>query len=149
MKHALPILIETAQAARDRQTALLGQAQLAAGQAQATQQRLHQFRTDYLARAPAANLARSDGQSLAQYQLFFGRLDAAIALQQQEIELRLAEVAAKQALLVRCNQRLLAFETLARRRASERDLLEQRRQQSESDEFAARVAAGMALDGVE
>ena len=149
MKHALPILIETAQAARDRQAAILGHAQLAAGHAQATLQRLHQFRTDYLARSPAANLARSDGQSLAQYQLFFSRLDDAITLQQQEIELRLAQVAAKHALLVRCNQRLLAFETLARRRASERELLELRRQQSESDEFAARVAAGMALDGLE
>ena len=145
MKYALPILIETARAARDRQAASLAQAQLAAGQAQTTLQRLRQFRTDYLARSPAASLGRSDGQALAQYQLFFSRLDDAIALQQQEIELRQARVTVQQAQLVQRHQRLLAFETLAQRRASECETRELRRLQSESDEFAARVAGRAAL----
>jgi flagellar protein FliJ len=146
MKHALPTLIETARTARDRQTTILAQAQLAASQAENTLERLGQFRSDYLGRAPAATRASSDGQTLAQYQLFFSRLDEALALQRQEVERRLARVALQQEQLVRCQQRLLAFEALARRRESERQMREARRQQSETDEFAARVAARAALE---
>lgn len=140
MKHALPALIDTARSARDRETAILVQVQHAAAQAQSTLQRLAQYRTEYLARSPAATGAPSDAQSLAQYQLFFSRLDEAIALQHQEIERRAARVASQQAVLQRCQQRLLAFETLARRREMERQASELRRQQNETDEFAARVA---------
>lgn len=146
MKHALPALIETARSARDRETAILVQTQHAAGQAQATMQRLAQYRTEYLARSPAATGAPSDAQSLAQYQLFFTRLDEAIAMQHQEIEWRTARVVSQQAVLLRCQQRLLAFETLARRQELERQAAEMRRQQIETDEFAARVAGRGVLE---
>ncbi len=146
MKDVLPILIETARATRDRQAANLAQAQLALAQAHATLERLRQFRSEYLARSPAARLGRCDGQALSQYQQFFSRLDDAIAQQQRETELRQARLDAQQAQLVRCHQRLLAFETLASRRACEREKREMRRLQGEADEFAARVAGRAALE---
>jgi flagellar export protein FliJ len=146
MRDVLPILIETARAVRDRQSAVVAQARLACGQAQSTLQQLRQFRVEYLARSPAATLGHTNSQALSQYQRFFSRLDEAIALQLQEIDLREARVAAQQAQLVQCHQRLLAYETLDRRYAAEREAHELHRLQDEADEFAARVAGRAALE---
>ena len=93
MKHVLPLLIERAQAVRDRQAQLLRQAQQSAAQAQSTLQRLDAFRGECLSRSAAAQLGHTDGNSLAGYQQFVGRLDEAIGMQGQEATLREAQAA--------------------------------------------------------
>ncbi|HZY19159.1 MAG TPA: flagellar export protein FliJ [Ramlibacter sp.] len=141
MQHVLPLLIEQAQAARDQQSVRLKQAQQAVQQAQATLQRLLEFRAECLSRSPAATLGRGDGGQLADYQRFVSRLDEAIAMQRREAQAREGVVGQQQQLLVQCQQRMLAFETLSRRQAQQRDRREQRRGQREADEFAARAVA--------
>lgn len=139
MDHVLPHLIEAARNARDRQAAQLRQAQGAVQQAQATLQRLAQFRADYLARSAAATLGTTDGPALQRYQRFLARLDEATVMQQRELQAREQRVQREQQALVGQQQKLLAYETLVRRRAQERERRVQRREQRESDEFAARA----------
>jgi len=140
MDHVLPLLIERAAALRDRQIAAMQHAQLAAGQAGATLTRLQSFRNDCLARSAAGTLARTNADALAGYQQFVTRLDDAIGLQSRETDARLARAGEQRALLADCERKLLAFETLRRKRATARNAREQRMLQRESDEFAARAA---------
>ena len=146
MKHALPLLIERAQAARDQQAARTRQARQSATQAQATLQRLQAFRGECLARSPAAVGGSADGASLAGYQQFVTRLDEAIGMQGQEAGLRERMADEQQRQLLQHQQRLLAFQTLARRQAQQQAHREQRLDQRTSDEFAARAAAAHQQD---
>jgi flagellar FliJ protein len=141
MKHVLPLLIERAQAVRDRQAQLLRQAQQSAAQAQTTLQRLDAFRVECLSRSAAAQLGRTDATSLAGYQQFVGRLDDAIGMQGQEATLREAQAAEQQQRLLAQQRRVLAFESLARRDAQRQGRREQRQDRLEADEFAARANA--------
>lgn len=141
MKHALPLLLQSAATARDQQSAALAQARQAQAQAQSTLERLSEFRADCLARSAAGTLRGSDGGAMRDYQRFVDRLDEAITMQQHELARRAERVAGEQQRLQRCQQRLLAFETLQRREAQAAAAREQRREQRESDEFAARAIA--------
>ena len=141
MKHVLPLLIERAQAVRDRQAQVLRQAQQSAAQARTTLDRLDAFRAECLSRSAAAQLGRSDGASLAGYQQFVGRLDDAIGMQGQEAALRDAQAAEQQLRLQQQQRRVLAFESLARREAQRQGRREQRQDRIAADEFAARAAA--------
>jgi flagellar FliJ protein len=141
MQKVLPMLIDQARTVRDQQAARLQQAQGALQQAQGTLERLHAFRIECLARSPAAVLGRSDGAGLADYQRFVTRLDEAIAAQRQQAELRQAAMLKQQQVLQQAQQRLLAFDTLDRRYATQRAARELRHEQRQSDEFAARATA--------
>jgi flagellar FliJ protein len=139
MRAVLPLLIERAEAARDAQSVRLRQAQQAQAQAQGTLERLQAFRQECLARSPAA-LGRGDGAGMADYQRFVSRLDEAIGLQAQDVDARRQQAEHQQRLLAECQQRLLAFQTLDRRQAQQRQARELRRDQRAADEFAARAA---------
>jgi len=141
MRYALPILISTAEAARDQQAAGLARAREAARQAQATLERLRAFRTECLARSPAGRLGASDGLGLQTYQGFVTRLDEALVLQQGEAERREHAAGEQLAQLQRCQQRLAALQALQRRDALQAQARAQRREQHEADEFAARAYA--------
>jgi len=141
MRHVLPLLIERAQAARDRQVQVLRQAQQSAAQAHSTLDRLGAFRGECLSRSAAAQLGATDGASLAGYQRFVGRLDDAIGMQAQEATLRDAQAAEQQRRLLEQQRRVLAFESLARRDALQRSRREQRGERLAADEFAARATA--------
>lgn len=141
MKHALPLLLHSAASARDQQSAVLAQARQAQAQAQSTLERLREFRADCLARSAAGTLRGSDGAALRDYQRFVDRLDEAIAIQQHELARRAERVAGEQQRLQHCQQRVLAFEALQRREAQAAAARAQRREQRESDEFAARAIA--------
>ena len=141
MQHALPLLIDTAMAARDQQSAALGQAQQAVQQARATLQRLREFRAECLARSAAGTLGKATSQSLQDYQQFVARLDEAISMQLQLVSERESLATAQQVKLMRCQQRLLAFETLSKRDKQQQLMREQRRDQHTCDEFAARASA--------
>lgn len=146
MKHALPRLIETAEAARDQASAALAQVRQAVAQAATTLQRLQDFRAECLSRSAAGTLGATDGAGLQGYQRFVGRLDEAIALQQQEVRRREARVQEQQLRLQECQRKLMAFQALQRREADAANARAQRREQREADEFAAR-AFGRSLGG--
>ncbi|MBC7604588.1 MAG: flagellar export protein FliJ [Ramlibacter sp.] len=146
MKHVLPSLIDTARKLRDRDAALLRQSQQVVQQATATMRRLDEFRTDCLQRSAAGTLGRADAQSLGDYQRFVARLDQAIAQQRGEVTRRSDAVRMQQDRLVHTQQRLLAFETLSRRYEKQREARDLRREQSMSDEFAARALARFAQE---
>ena len=139
MDKVLPLLIEGAETARDRQAQALAQAQRAIAAAHATLQRLTDFRAGCIARSPAATLARADGESLSAHHLFLGRLDQAIAVQHEEIAACEREAQAQHAKLLACQQRVLALDTLRQRRLRERETRAGRKAQRDADEFAARA----------
>lgn len=141
MDKVLPILTERATTARDQQAVRMREAAGLLQQAGATLDRLQEFRTDCIARSPTARGGSPDGQSMADYQRFLGRLDEAITLQQQECVRRQERSAAVQQALIENQKRLMAFETLARRRGALRLLKDSRVAQRMSDEFAARAAS--------
>jgi flagellar protein FliJ len=140
MDHVLPVLIRNAVAARDRQQALSRVAAAAQRQAGVTLERLQQFRGDCLARSPAASQRAVDAQALIDYQHFVARLDDAIAMQGQECSrgAQRSEFARQQ--LLESQRRLMSFESLVKRRAQTQAAAQGRRDQRDTDEFAARAA---------
>ncbi|WP_298927190.1 flagellar export protein FliJ [uncultured Ramlibacter sp.] len=140
MDKVLPLLTDTALKARDKQTLMVRDAAVAVQQADATLRNLQQFRTELLARAPGSRGSPADAQSLLDHQAFVVRLDEAIAMQTLERLRRQERCDAEQQRLIEQQQRLMAFQTLARRRAASHQLKESRRAQSDSDEFAARAS---------
>jgi len=145
MKHALPLLLQSAASARDRQAAVLAQARQAVAQAQATLDRLEGFRAECLARSAAGTLRTTGAEALREYQRFVERLDEAVAMQRNELDARAQRAAAEHDRLLRCQQRLLAFEALREREARAAAARAQRREQRESDEFAARAIARLGI----
>jgi hypothetical protein len=77
----------------------------------------------------------------ADYQRFVTRLDDAITSQHHEVTVRQSGAAQQQQVLQQAQQRLLAFDTLARRHARQQATRELRREQHQADEFAARASA--------
>ncbi|CAN5611382.1 N/A [soil metagenome] len=140
MNKLLPLLINRAETARDRQAALARDAANAAQQTQATLVRLEDFRGESLERSPASLGRHADAQALGDYQRFVSRLDDAIAMQRQECQRREERSAAGQQRLIEEQRKLMAFETLLRRRAAAAGIKQGRRAQSDADEFAARAA---------
>lgn len=140
MDQVLPLLIGQAQVRRDQTAALACDAALASRQGQATLEQLRQFHGDCLTRSPGAGGGHADGQSLIDYQNFVSRLDEAITLQLQECQRRQERAAARQEQLLESQQRLMAFEALAQRRAAARSAKDSRAQQRDADEFGARAA---------
>ena len=118
MNKLLPLLINRAEIARDRQAALAREAANAALQTQATLVRLEDFRGESLDRSPASLGSHADAQALGDYQRFVSRLDDAIAMQRQECQRREERSAAGQQRLIEEQRKLMAFETLLRRRAA-------------------------------
>ena len=144
MDAVLPLLIERAQAARDRMAAEARQSAQALQQSQATLERLRQFRAEYLARSPATRGGAVSPQVLVDWQRFLARLDDAIRLQAQECEHRRQVDDVRRRQLGEGQRRLMAFETLDRRRAAVREIAQGRRAQRDADEFAARAARAAA-----
>jgi flagellar FliJ protein len=138
MFEALSLLIDAASAERDRQAALLASAREAQGRSEATLQRLHEFRGECLARSAAGRRGQGDAASLQTYQLFVGRLDEAIRLQHADLASRVRKGEEQLQQLQQVQQRLLALQALAARNAQELRVREQRREQRDCDEFAAR-----------
>ncbi|MGE4243976.1 flagellar export protein FliJ [Ramlibacter sp.] len=139
LDRTLPLLIERAVAARDREAQALAQTQRREAAAAERGEQLCNYRVQYLARSPAATGASVSGDALASRQRFIAKLDEALAIQKDDLSMRARETAAQHARLLQCQQALLALQTLQRRREAQRDLRLARGAQREADEFAARA----------
>lgn len=135
----MPLLIEQARKRRDEQSARAQAALQGVHQALGTLRQLQDFRTDYLRRSPASSGQAMHVDRLQDFQRFLARLEQAIGQQRQEVERRQQVQAEAQRFLAEDQRRLMAFETLASRQAQERERLARRREQRETDEFAARA----------
>lgn len=135
----MPLLIEQARKRRDEQSARVQAASQGVQQALGTLRQLQDFRADYLRRSPASAGQSMHVERLQDFQRFLARLEEAIGQQQQELSRRQQQLADAQAFLAEDQRRLMAFETLATRQADELERLARRREQRESDEFAARA----------
>lgn len=139
MNHALPLLIDAAEAARDQHAARGARARQAVAQANGTLQRLQDFRVECLARSAAGTLGRTHGAALQDHQRFVAKLDEAIGLQAHEVRRCEQHADQLQGLLQRSQQRVLALHALRERQARTAAARATRREQRDADEFAARA----------
>jgi len=137
-----PLLILLGQHERQRDAALTGhQRALAASSAAADQaEQLRSYRRDYEQRWSAQFCREGKIELVRCYQSFVERLTQAV-----EQQTRIAEHAAAQAeralvALRECELRCASVRKLIERRTQEQRLAADRRDQKQSDEFAARVA---------
>ncbi|MBL0421454.1 flagellar export protein FliJ [Ramlibacter sp. AW1] len=143
MQASLAVIIERSREARDQRVSQAHAAGMAVQQAQAVLQQLQGYRLDYLRRSPSAPGLRVRVEQLVEFQRFVAKLDEAIGLQGQELALRRQRELESQRLLAEAQRRLLAFEALLARHADERARLARRREQRDTDEFAAQAARRM------
>lgn len=146
MERVLTTLIEGARLARDRQSVAVRTAVGMAEQARHTLDRLDQYRGECLARSPAVAGGMPDREMLLDYQRFVGRLDQAIGLQGHEHQVREGHLEAAQLKLLDHQRRLMALETLVKRRAAAKAVKAARQDQRDTDEFAARAVRRLDQD---
>jgi flagellar protein FliJ len=137
----LSLLIDRAASDRDDE---MQQAHAALRQAQESGQMLHRLQTfhaDFLRRAPGVQAKPFAITTLEERQIFHKALDQAIDIQQHACEDRNLANEQAQARLVERQKRLLALQSLHTRQKAAQQTLEVRREQRESDAWAARSAA--------
>ena len=134
----LSLLIDRAEAERDHE---MVQANSARGLALESSQmlgRLQMFRTDFLQRAPGTSAQPFAITTLEERQKFTNALGQAIHIQQDACADRDRANAQAQAQLVERQKRLLALQSLHTRQKVAQQTLQVRRDQRESDAWAAR-----------
>lgn len=139
MRKSLPLLIEHARTARDQAAGRNEAALAAVRESDATVERLEQYRLEYLSAAPGTTGNSVSALSLASFHDFVARLDMAIGLQKHESKKRSSLAAQATQLLMEKQQRLFAFEALMARNNAAIQQVAARKEQSNSDEFAARL----------
>lgn len=137
---ALHILIELAGTESDDAARRLGQAVRTGEEAEQKLSLLVQYRDDYATRLQngmGAGLAAADYRN---YQNFIDKLDQAIHGQQLVVEQAQQRIGAERAAWQACERKRLSYGTLADRAQQREALREQRRDQKQTDELAARQA---------
>jgi flagellar FliJ protein len=135
----LHTVLGQAEAERDRALTAMRLAEDLAQQRQVQAQQLQAYRSEYQQRWSGQFSRRGTMEIVQCYQSFMQRLDEALAQQQQQ-------AAAAQAQAQQARQRLLAAETrvasvrkLMERRQAEHRLLQERREQRQTDETAQQI----------
>lgn len=134
-------LIERVESERDSERAHAHQARRQAEEAHNTLVRLQAFRQDFLCRAPGAQSAPVHAESLQGRQQFTLAIGQAIGAQQQACAERDQQRDRAQAVLMERQKRLLALQSLHQRQADAQHALQLRRDQKESDAWAARATS--------
>lgn len=134
----LETLIELAQGRVDDATRRLGQ--LLAGERSADERLrlLTQYRMEYRERYLAAARQGIGPDGLRNFTAFIGKLDEAIAQQQQVLEEQRRATQAGQQQWMSERNRLRAFDTLSQRQQQQEQQRENRLEQRQSDEHAAK-----------
>ncbi len=136
MSDALHTVVELAERQRDAARAALMQAESQSNRALAQMDQLRAYQGDYRARAPGTTGLAAPIELLRCHQGFMGRLDQALAQQQQAVEKCHAELLRRRELLQQAELKLASARKLLERRAAERQRAESRREQQRSDEAA-------------
>jgi len=100
---------------------------------------LTQYRDDYAQRCEADMANGIVAVQFNNFQMFMGKLDAAIAGQRQVVDDFTRRVDQARAVWIACEQKKLSYSTLGERAARQVLQVENKREQKASDEFAART----------
>lgn len=136
---ALDTLIELATQQTDEAAKRLGRAIRNGEDAQQKLQLLLQYREDYLARFQTTLQAGLTTASYRNYQHFIDKLDDAIAGQQKVVQDAQRRVTRERGAWQESERTRMSYDTLATRAEKVRQLKEARRDQKQTDEYAARL----------
>ncbi|HEX7633649.1 MAG TPA: flagellar export protein FliJ [Noviherbaspirillum sp.] len=135
---ALDTLIDLATKETDEAAKRLGRAVRVSEEAEQKLQLLLQYRDDYIARFQSNMQAGLSIAGYRNYQLFLDKLDEAINGQQKIIQDAQRRVGTERGAWQSSERKRISFDTLATRAEKAYQLKETRREQKQTDEFAAR-----------
>ncbi|HJV52679.1 MAG TPA: flagellar export protein FliJ [Noviherbaspirillum sp.] len=136
---ALDTLIELATQQTDEAAKRLGRAIRNGEDAEQKLQLLLQYRDDYMARMQATLQAGLTASSYRNFQLFIDKLDDAIKGQQRVVQDAQRRVTRERGAWQDSERKRMSYDTLATRAEKVQQLKEARRDQKQTDEFAARL----------
>lgn len=137
---ALETLIGLAQRDTDAAAKKLGAALAAVDEAQQKLTMLHGYRDDYAGKLEAAQMHGITPQAYHNFVAFMGKLDNAINGQREVLKHAEAKGAMAKTTWQACERKRLSYRTLSERAAADTLRLENKRDQKQMDEHAARQA---------
>lgn len=123
----------------DEATEALAKAMKLANEAQAKQDMLNEYRMDYVKNLNKILEAGMGAEAYQNFQNFFGKLDQAIAGQQEVVELANQQVKIQKQLWQESQRKKLSYEVLSDRTEKRVLKVEQKKDQKMMDEFAMRI----------
>jgi len=135
---ALETLIELAQRETDDAAKRLGKCIAAAEEAEKKLALLLQYRDDYAARFQQDLRSGLSASGYHNFQVFMGKLEQAVAGQQQMVKDAHERVERERAAWQACERKRMSYGTLAERAEKTEQRRENRREQKQMDEHAAR-----------
>jgi flagellar FliJ protein len=138
-KSALDTLIELATAQTDEAAKRLGNAIRATDRAEKKLELLQKYRDDYSGRFEAKMAQGVSPMGYRNFQAFIGKLDEAIAGQQQVMLDAEQGVVRERGVWQDSERKRMSYDTLANRQMQQELKLENRRDQKQNDEYAARA----------
>lgn len=136
---ALETLIELATKQSDDAAKRLGKAVRAGDDAQQKLQLLMQYRDDYAARLRSSAATGLTASGYRNFQMFLDKLDDAIASQQRAVQDAQRRVSNERNAWQSSERKRMSYDTLATRAMNAQLLKQARREQKQTDEFAARA----------
>jgi flagellar FliJ protein len=136
---ALDTLIELTTKQSDEAAKRLGKAVKAGDDAQQKLQLLMQYRDDYAARLRSSAATGLTASGYRNFQMFLDKLDDAIASQQRVVQDSQRRVSNERTAWQSSERKRLSYDTLATRAMNAQLLKQARREQKQTDEFAARA----------
>ncbi|HEX2603708.1 MAG TPA: flagellar export protein FliJ [Oxalicibacterium sp.] len=135
---ALETLIELASRDTDEAAKRLGKCVAAAEEAEKKLALLTQYREDYAQRFQQSLTAGLSANGYHNYQVFLGKLEQAIAGQQLVVKDAHQRVEKERAAWQACERKRMSYDTLATRAQKAQQVKENKRDQKQMDEHAAR-----------
>ena len=135
---AIDTLIELATKETDEAAKRLGRAVRAGDEAEQKLAMLLQYREDYMARLQANLLSGLCAAGCRNFQLFLAKLDDAIAGQQKIVQDAQKRLNNERSAWQGSERKRMSYDTLAQRALKQQQLKETKRDQKQTDEFAAR-----------
>lgn len=135
---ALDTLIELATKATDEASRRLGQAVRSTEDAEQKLALLLQYRDDYATRFQSSMMSGLTASGYRNFQLFLGKLEEAINGQQRVVQDAKRRVNTERSAWQNCERTRMSYDTLAARALKQQMQKEARREQKQTDEFAAR-----------
>lgn len=135
---ALDTLIELASKETDEAAKRLGRAIRNGEDAEQKLQLLFQYRDDYMERFHRNLQSGLSASGYRNFQLFLDKLDEAIKGQQRVVQDAQQRVSRERGSWQSCERKRMSYDTLATRALKVQQLKETRREQKQTDEFAAR-----------
>lgn len=124
----------------DEATEALAKAMKLANEAQAKKEMLNEYRLDYVKNLNKILEAGMGAEAYQNFQNFFGKLDQAIAGQQEVVELANQQVKVQKQLWQESQRKKLSYEVLSDRNDNRVHKVEQKKDQKMMDEFAMRIS---------